>query len=257
LLSLPPNSISCVIEIVPHAPALHVCPGEQLTHAFPNVPQTLLVSPVSHCPAEQHPTGQDVSSQVHALPRQRWPVGQEPLPHVPPQPSLPPQAAPLQLGTQAHTPLVPQVDPLPQLAHVAPPLPQDVSVVPSSQVDPLQQPPHEVASHAQTPDTQRCPCAQLPLSHTPEQPSLAPHALLAQSGLQGLVPQTLAVPPPPHSWPTGQPPQSMSVWHESRSCPHFPAHSTPSWATQLPSVAPTAAESAAGVPASVESAWQV
>jgi hypothetical protein len=125
---------------------------------------------------------------------------------------------------------VPQLVPLAQTAQETPPLPQAPLSLPFSHDDPLQQPAQEVPSHKHAPDTHRCPVPQLPLVHTAMQPSLAPHALLLQSGVHGFVPQTFC-PPPPQVWPTLHPPQSMSLRHESRSWPHLPAHSAVSSAT--------------------------
>jgi hypothetical protein len=61
-----------------------------------------------------------------------------------------------------------------------PPWPQAASPVPGSHVLPLQHPVHDVESHAHTPLTQCWPLPQLPLLHTPPQPSLAPQALPVQ-----------------------------------------------------------------------------
>jgi hypothetical protein len=66
--------------------------------------------------------------------------------------------------------------------HAAPPLPQALVAVPAKHCPAEQQPVHEVPSHAHTPLTQCCPLPQLPVVHTPPQPSLAPHALPAQLG---------------------------------------------------------------------------
>jgi hypothetical protein len=90
-----------------------------------------------------------------------------------------------------------------------------VLLVPLAHVAPLQQPEHEVGSHAQAPSTQRWPAAQAPCVHTPLQPSDAPHALPAQLGLHGPVPQTPG-PPPPQVWPALHPPQSVSLPQRSK-----------------------------------------
>jgi hypothetical protein len=55
----------------------------------------------------QHPVGQELASQMHTSPRQRWPAGQDPEPQRPPQPSAAPQLLPAQSGVQPHTPGTP------------------------------------------------------------------------------------------------------------------------------------------------------
>jgi hypothetical protein len=90
-----------------HVPLLHVCPLEHATHACPPAPQALLAVPDSHCPAEQHPVAHDVELHVHVPLTHAWPLGQEPLVHTPPHPSLAPHALPVQLAVHPHTPLVP------------------------------------------------------------------------------------------------------------------------------------------------------
>ena len=162
---------------------------------------------------------------------------------------------PLQLGVQPHTPLapppphvsgaahaapaqhgcplppqvpqlpVPQAVPPGQGVHTVPPLPHAPSLVPGSHVAPSQHPVHDVGSHWHAPVTHRCPAAQLPCVHTPEQPSLAPHALPLQSGVHALLPHVLGVPPPPQVWPGAQPPQSRIPPQRPWICPHLPAQS--------------------------------
>ena len=116
-----------------------------------------------------------------------------PLPHesgvahvLPAQHACPSPPHPPQLG-------VPQVCPLPHATHTV--WPHAVWLDPLAHVEPLQQPEHDVGSHAQTPVTQRCPVAHDPSLQMPPHVSLAPHALPVQSGVH---PHTAALPPPPH-----------------------------------------------------------
>jgi hypothetical protein len=231
---------------VPQPPVPHVVPLGHVAHTPPPLPHAAFVSPGSHVLALQHPL-QDVGSHAHAPSTQCWPLPQLPDVHTPPQPSLAPHALPAQLGAHPQMPLappppqvsggahvfpaqqtcplpphvphspVPQVVPPAQIAHATPPWPHAVFVLPTSHVLPLQQPLHEVPSHTHAPLTQCWPVAQVPAAHTPPQPSLAPHALPAQLGVQGPVPQTLVAPLPPHVSPAGHPPQSTRFPQWSRS----------------------------------------
>jgi hypothetical protein len=135
-----------------------------------------------------------------------------------------------------------------QVAHAAPPVPHEVSVVPARQVLPLQQPLHEVVSQTHVPDEQRWPVLHEPLMHVPPQPSLAPHALPTQLGVHPVhrplshvplpshfaqiappLPQALGDVPGVHTTPSQQPP------HDVVSHTHAPpAHRCPS--PQLPFV---------------------
>ncbi len=258
----------------PHAPQLevpHVCPLPHTTQTVPPMPHSLLLVPDSHVVPEQQPA-HDVASQTHTPVTQRSPVEHIPAVHTPPHPSPAPHALPVQLGVHPHTPgvpppphvsgaphvfpaqhacslppqvphpAVPQATPLGDAEHTAPPLPHALSAMPGSHDEPLQHPPQDVLSHLHTPATHRCPCPQLPWVHTPEQPSLAPQALLAQLGWHFPVPHTLGVPPPPQFWGIVHPPQSTSLWHESRSSPHLPWHAAISLAMQ-----PSPAASAPGL----------
>jgi hypothetical protein len=83
-----------------------------------------------------------------------------------------------------HAPPV-QVCGLVQAMHVAPPVPQALSVVPDKQVFPLQQPLHAVASQTHVPAEQRWPVLHEPVWQVPPHPSLAPHALPVQLGVHG------------------------------------------------------------------------
>jgi hypothetical protein len=67
--------------------------------------------------------------------------------------------------------------------------------VPAPHVEPLQQPEHDAPSHTHSPLTQCWPPPQLPPSHTPPQPSSAPHVLPAHVGVH---PQAPGWPPPLH-----------------------------------------------------------
>ena len=58
--------------------------------------------------------------------------------------------------------------------------------------------PVQLGVHSHAPATHCCPLGQLPCVQVPAQPSLAPHAFPPQSGVHGPVPHTLGVPPPPH-----------------------------------------------------------
>ncbi len=110
----------------------------QATQAEPPVPQADTEG-VVHIVPWQQPFGHDVPSHAHVPPKQRWPA-----PHAGPVPHL-------------QTPLTQAFAPMPQFTHAAPPVPQ-AEKVGVSQVEPEQQPfGHELASHTQTPPTQRCP----------------------------------------------------------------------------------------------------
>lgn len=134
-------------SLIAGSQARHCCPGA--AHAIPLVGvQTL--------PA-QHPLGHDVASHTHAPPTQRWPAV---------------QAAP---PPQLHVPSIAQRSEL-TVSHAAHAIPGAAHVVgeSTSHVAPLQQPlGHDVASHTQAPETQRCPAphaapvphAQLPPTH--------------------------------------------------------------------------------------------
>ena len=149
-------------------------------------------------------------------------MSQVPVAHVPPQPSLPPHAAPEQLGVQpVHAPPV-HAPPLVHFAHTAPARPHAFVAVPGRHVEPAQQPLHDVGSHAQIPASQRWPVPQLPVEQTPPQPSVAPHALPAHDGVQLPVPHWLGPPPPQVSAP-GHAPQSRSAPQRPLSLPQWPA----------------------------------
>jgi hypothetical protein len=195
------------------------------------------------------------------------PGAHAPCAHVPPHPSAAPQALPAQLGVHPHVPVapappqvsgavhpfpvqhgcpfppqtphvVPQVVPDEHTSHRAPPLPHAASFVPAAQPPLAQHPEHELVSQTQPPLTQCRPCAQLPVMHTPPQPSLAPHTLSVQLGVQPQMPLTPAPPhvsgeahslPGQHAWPLPpQVPQSAvphavpaeHTWHRAPPWPH-------------------------------------
>jgi len=152
-------------------PESQLCVELQMEQLVPPVPQPLLVVPDTHCPAAQHPV-QDVPSHTQLPATQCRPLPQEPLAHVPPQPSLSPQALPVQLGTQTQLPPV-QFQPLGQTAQPRPPVPQAFVLFPIWHAPPLQQPlAHDVESHWHEPATHRSPAGQLPSEQMPLQPSL-------------------------------------------------------------------------------------
>jgi hypothetical protein len=99
---------------------------------------------------------------------------------------LPPH--PPQLG-------LPHEAPFGHAAQSVPPTPHTLSDFPGWQVERSQHPPHDVVSQMQSPLAHRCPLPQAPFSQTPPQPSISPHALPAQLGVQ---PHTPECPPPPH-----------------------------------------------------------
>jgi hypothetical protein len=188
------------------------------------VPHALSAVPVTQDPAEQQPLHDD-GSHAHPALVQCRPVPQLPLVHVPPQPSSPPHATPVQLGVHPQTPDcaplharglahspppgpwqhgcplppqpphagVPHAPPV-HAVQTTPPAPHAPADVPAAQTEMSQHPAHDVASHTQRPDSQRCPPAHAPFWQMPPHPSLAPHALPPQLGVH---PQTPAVPPCP------------------------------------------------------------
>jgi hypothetical protein len=267
------------VVVDPQTPFVHVgVPLDDVhaSHDSPDLPHALTSVPGSHAPWSVQQPPHDVPSQTHA-PSEQWsPEPQEPVSHATPQPSSAPHALPAQLGVHPHVPAVPppphvngaehfdpaqhgwpsppQVpqSPVPHVVpgshatHDAPPFPHAVSDVPVAQAAPAQQPAHVLGSHVHAPATQRWPAPHAPILHTPPQPSLAPHALLAQLGEHGLVPQTLA-PAPPQTDPGAHVPQSASAPHAVRSVPQRPVqsagvgvHVAPSWAAPSePGVAPS------------------
>ena len=79
---------TAVVHVVPlqqplgHEPALHEVlhtppgqPASQVPQFAPPLPHAVWVSPITHCPAWQHPFGQLVRSHVHPAPVQRVPLG--------------------------------------------------------------------------------------------------------------------------------------------------------------------------------------
>jgi hypothetical protein len=93
----------------------------------------------------------------------------------------------------------------------APPfVPHAFCAVPGMQVLPWQHPAgHDDASHVQVPPTQCWPLPQLPLLHSPPHPSLAPHTLPEQFGVQPQVPALQLVP-------------FAHAVHTAPPCPHAP-----------------------------------
>lgn len=141
-----------------------------------------------------------------------------PVVHVPPQPSLPPHDTPVQLGVQPeHVP--PEHVPLDEhFAHVAPSWPHALVDVPDWQIEPAQQPLHDVGSHTHAPPSQCCPMPHEPVMHVPPHPSEAPHALLVHDGVHVPSPQMFG-PPAPQVSPEGHALQSMSVPQRPWSLP--------------------------------------
>lgn len=87
-------------------PPPQICDAEHTEQVAPPLPQLAFVLPDTHCPeAEQHPP-HVVLSHVQVPLTQCVPLPQVPAMHVPPQPSLAPQAFAEQFGTQAHALLV-------------------------------------------------------------------------------------------------------------------------------------------------------
>jgi hypothetical protein len=198
----------------------------------------------------QHPV-HDVPSQTQTPAVQCCPLPHEPVSHTPPHPSSAPHALPAQLGVQPHTFAVPppphvsgalhaldaqhgsplpphavqalaeHVCPPPHARHVAPPLPQLPTDVPSSHLVPLQQPAQDVASHTQAAFEQCCPLPHVPVVQVPPQPSSAPHALPVQLGVH---PQTFDCPAPPHESGFAQLPPAQ---HGCPLPPHVPHDPVP------------------------------
>lgn len=251
--SAPPASLAPPSLVATHAPATHAVPVPHVRHALPALPHALLAAPPRQAPAEQHPA-HEVPSHAHAPEAQWRPDPHVPLVQVPPHPSLPPHATPVQSGVHPHVPglpFAPHVRPAvqalpaqhicpfpphaPQLAlphatpdahalHTTPPVPHALATLPGSHVARSQHPLHDVPSHVHTPVTQCWPLPHVPSWHTPPHESLAPHALPAQSGLQ---PHTFAVPPPPHD--SG----NAHVEPEQHACP-LPPHVPQSTPHALP-----------------------
>ncbi len=181
---------------VVQAPAAQTCPPPQAWQAAPPAPHDETVVPERHVPptAPAQQPEQDVESHTQTPPAQRWPAEQgAPPPHW--QAPLAEQFS-AKLGSQAThaAPPVPQLDndgvlqvepeqhplahvlalhalavqapaaqiwPPPQAWQVAPPAPQDETLVPGTHVPPLvQQPEQDVESHTQTPPAQRWPVGQ-------------------------------------------------------------------------------------------------
>jgi hypothetical protein len=160
-----------------HTPAVHVPPG-QIWQAFPPVPHAPGSSVVTQAPAEQHPFGHEVLSQV-----------QTPFTHSCPETqALPPP--------HVHVPAMLHPSPvLPQPAHDTPGPAQAVAVSASHRL-PLQHPvAQDVALHTHAPPEQACPTPHSPLvpheQEPPRQPSARPLAQGAQ--VAPFVPQISSV----------------------------------------------------------------
>ena len=183
-------------------------------HTSPGGAQLVTERVAQTLPA-QHPVGQEVASQTHAPPTQRWPA-----PHAAPPPQVqPPAMQPSALlGSQdTHAPppaphvvgeAVWHVEPVqhpsgqvvalqpaqapvalqpppPQSSQVEPPLPQNASSSPARQVVPSQQPAHESPSQTQAPPSQRWPVAQAgPLPHAQLPPAPQPSEVSASQVVQ-------------------------------------------------------------------------
>jgi hypothetical protein len=190
-------------------PWLHTSVPVHFAQLAPPTPQALVVVPARQLLPLQQPV-HDVVSQTQAPPEHVCPVPHAPVVQVPPQPSLPPHATPAQLGVQPVQRPPAQDEPFPvHCTHTAPPRPHALVDPPGRHCAPLQQPLHEVGSHTHAPPSQCSPAPQLPVTQTPPQPSLAPHALVVHEGVHVPVPQRFA-PPPPQVRPEGHAPQSRT-----------------------------------------------
>jgi hypothetical protein len=141
----------------PHVPQLavpHWVPPAQAAHATPPWPQALWLVPDSHVAPLQHPE-HDVGSQRHDPATHLCPVAQLPSVHTPAQPSLAPQALPVQLGV-----------------HV--PVPQTLGLAPAPQVWPMLHPPHSTIG----------PQWLLSCPHLPAQSGVVSHPPSPASGLE-------------------------------------------------------------------------
>jgi hypothetical protein len=143
------------------APHLHWPPvqvsallASQATQLAPLVPQLLVPDVLHRCDASQQPVAQEVPSQTHWLPRQRWPLA---------------QAAP---APQPQTPFAAQRSArwASQATQVPPSLPHAPEVGLGLQVVPWQQPAQDAESQTQAPPEHRCPAthgAPAPHAHWP------------------------------------------------------------------------------------------
>lgn len=192
-----------------HEPPVHVCVLLQVWQVAPPLPHAPVLVPAAQVLPLQHPV-HVVGSHTHAPPEHFCPVPHVPVVQVPPQPSLPPHATPVQFGVHPeHTP--PEQVPLTaHFAQVDPSWPHAVVDVPPRQVDPEQQPLHDVGSQTHAPPSQCWPMPHVPVAHVPLHPSDAPHALPVHDGVQVPSPQMFG-PPAPHVSPAGHALQSMTV----------------------------------------------
>ncbi len=155
-----------VPHLQPPAEQLSAFDGLQPVHALPPVPHALKLD-ATHAPAAQQPFGQDVASQTHWAPTQRFPA-----PHVGPVPHAHAPAVQRSAVSALHAPHAPPV--LPQLSSDWP-----VQTFPAQQPDV-----HEAASQVQTPALQRWPAPHAgPLPHAHAPPELQ---ALAVTGLQAV-----------------------------------------------------------------------
>lgn len=143
-----------------HTPETH-SPVSQVSHAEPPLPHALGEVPGLHVLPEQQPV-HDVLLHTQLPPLHTWP---EPQGAPPPQLQVPDALHPSDFaGSQA--------------VHANPPVPQLASVGGEVHVGPEQQPPaHDVASHTQSPETQRWPvvhAGRVPHAQSPS--SLHPSA---------------------------------------------------------------------------------
>ena len=153
-------------------------------------------SPASHTPPALHALS--VNDSAPALP-----LGPHLATHVPPadwQICAHPENSRTLHGARNgpwawHAPPLHVCVPL-QDTQALPPAPHEVAVVPARQLLPLQQPEHDVVSHTHVPAEQRCPVLHAPVVQVPPQPSLAPHDLPLQLGVQP-VQRPPEQPPPP------------------------------------------------------------
>jgi hypothetical protein len=117
--------------------------------ATPQAPHDGLLVPLSHVEPLQQPA-HDVASHVHTPDRQCCPASHPPSVHTAAQPSLAPQALPVQLGVHAPTPHTFGVPPPPHACPMSQP-PQSTSV-PHTSISP-QCPAHACSLVAHAPSS--------------------------------------------------------------------------------------------------------
>jgi hypothetical protein len=231
-----------VATLQPHTPATHAVPlalPAQLMQAAPLVPQVVPPLPLTQVPALQQPPLHGwLASQVvvHALVTlHASPIGQSPT-------TLQPQLPAMHCAPSAP----------PQVWHIAPELPHALTMLPATQLVPLQQPPLQVWPLAQLVE-HRCvvvlhalPLGQSPGSVQPHAPpmQLCPFALEVQSRQLPLAPHALGVlpgwqvPPEPQQPPAHGCVGPQKVVHLCAPTSHEPpgGQSPPELQPQLPAM---------------------